>query len=394
MADKPISISELIAPINIEDFFSTYWEQKYLHLQKATHAYEGLFGLADIDELLSKQNLKPEGIRLVRNGKPIPNSLWTKATKLLDGTQNIVVVPDLILEHYYNGATIIISFADTMIPALAAINRSIEQELGIQSQANIYITPPNAQGFTLHYDTHDIFLLQIKGPKIWRMYDTGESLPTSAAKFKNEPKLIQEITINTGDILYMPRGIVHEAFSSEVSTIHVNFSLSPRYGFHLIEAIAELAEKDDVFFRKVIPHRFCSDKQRADYISAFNEKLNELLAKHPVEELIKKQKANFIERQSIDLSDRLLDAIAIEQISPQTIVRRRTGFTYDMETDAQSTIITFGKKKIALPKFVDKELFLQDGSFKISDIKGLLTEENKIELVRSFVQAGYLKIVN
>src|SRR5688500_5019219 len=100
MADKPISISELIAPINIEDFFSTYWDQKYLHLQKATHAYEGLFGLADIDELLSKQNLKPEGIRLVKDGEQILNSLWTKTTKMLDGTQNVVVVPDLILKHY------------------------------------------------------------------------------------------------------------------------------------------------------------------------------------------------------------------------------------------------------------------------------------------------------
>lgn len=394
MPAKHIGISELIAPINIEDFFNTYWEQKHLHIKKTHDVYDGLFSLADIDDFLSKQNLKPEGIRLVKDGKSIANSLWTKATKLLDGTQNIVVVPDLILKHYYEGATIIISFADTMIPALAAINRSIEQELGIQSQANIYITPPNAQGFSVHYDTHDIFLLQIKGPKTWSIYDTGENLPTTIEHFKNEPKLVEKITINTGDFLYMPRGVVHEAFSSAASTIHVNFSLSPRYGYHLIEAIAELAQKDDVFFRKVIPHRLSSEKQRADYISAFNEKLNELLTKHPVEELIKKQKANFIERQSIDLSDRLLDAIAIEQISPQTNVRRRTGFTYNMETDAQSTIITFGKKKIVLPKFVDKELFLQDASFKITDIKGLLTEENKITLVRSLIQTGYLKIVN
>lgn len=394
MLGKQISISELIAPISIEDFFKVYWEQQHLHLQKPTNAYEGLFGLADIDELLSKQNLKPEGIKLVKDGEQILNSLWTKTTKLLDGTQNVIVVPDLILKHYYEGATIIISFADTMIPALGAINRCIEQEFGIKSQANIYITPPNAQGFTQHYDTHDIFLLQIKGPKIWRMYDTGEGLPTSADKFKNEPTLIEEITINTGDILYMPRGVVHEAFSSEASTIHVNFSLSPRYGFHLIEEIAKIAEKEDVFFRQVIPHRFSSDRQRLEYIATFSEKLNELLGKHSVEELIQTQETAFIERQSIDLTGRLLDAIAVEQISTQTTVCRRSGLTYDVDADAKSTIIAFGKKKIVLPKFVDKELFLQDAPFKVKEIKGLLTEENKLTLVRSMVQNGYLKILS
>lgn len=394
MTSKPISISELIAPISIEHFFNTYWERKHLHLQKSTDTYDGLFSLADIDDFLTKQNLKPEGIKLVRDGKQIANSLWTNTTKLLDGTQNIVVVPDLILKHYYDGATIIISFADTMIPALAAINRNIEQELGMRSQANIYITPPNAQGFTLHYDTHDIFLLQLKGPKTWNIYDTGEHLPTSIEPFKNEPSLIERITINTGDFLYMPRGIVHEAYSSETSTIHVNFSLKPTYGFRLIEALAELAEKEDVFFRKVIPNRFSSDEQRKDYFSAFNEKLMELLAKHPVEELIKKQDAHFIERQNIDLTGRLLDAIVIEQISALTTISRRTGIKYIIETDAQSTIIRFGKKKIVLPKFVDKELFLQDTPFKINEIKGLLTEENKMALVRTLIQAGYLKIVN
>ena len=393
MANKHLSISELIAPINIDDFFNEYWEKKHLHVQKQHDAYDGLFSLADIDSYLSMQNLKPEGLRLAKNGQQIPQDEWTKRTTILNGLQNIVVDPEQVLHHYNEGATIIISFADTMIPALANINRSIEQELGIKSQANVYITPPNAQGFTQHYDTHDIFLLQLKGPKIWNIYDTGEELPTTIKPFTKEPELVEKITINTGDFLYIPRGVVHEAFSSETATVHINFSLKPRYGFHLIESLAEIAEADDVFFRQVLPHKYSSDQQKEAYISMFQEKLKELLDKHTVEDLIERQKAFFREKQSIDLSGRLQDAVAQDQISADTAVCRCTGFTYHVATEAQSTIITFGKKKVTLPKFVDKELLLQDTPFKVKDIKGLLTEDNKMILVRSLIQSGYLRIV-
>ncbi len=394
MADAQISISELLAPLSINDFFENYWEQTYIHLQRENFSYDNIININQLDAFLSMQNLKPEGIRLAKNGHQIPEAEWTKTTTILNGIQNIMVAPEMVLHHYYEGATIIISFADLMIPALAKMNTAIEQALGIRSQANVYITPPNAQGFTAHYDTHDIFLLQIKGPKTWRIYDSGEELPTYIDNFKKKPELLEEININTGDLLYVPRGVVHEAFSSDVATIHVNFSLKPRYGFHLIQTIAELAQKEDVFFRQVVPHRFSSDKQRADYISTFNEKLNELLTKHPVEELIKKQEASFREQQNIDLKGRLSDAIAIEQISAETTICRRRGFTYNVETDAQSTIITFGKNKIVLPKFVGIELFLQDEPFKVNEIKGLLTEENKIALVKSQIKAGYLKIAD
>ncbi|HEY9176492.1 MAG TPA: cupin domain-containing protein [Flavipsychrobacter sp.] len=393
MTDNPISISKLIAPLSFSDFFENYWEKNYIHIQKEGNSYDHIIDTNALDAFLSMQNLKPEGVRLARDGYQIPETEWTKTTTILNGIQNVIVDPDKVLHHYYEGATIIISFAELMIPALANVNSAIEQELGIKSQANVYITPPNAQGFTQHYDTHDIILLQIKGPKTWNLYDTGEELPTSTGPFTNEPTLIETITINTGDILYLPRGVVHEAFSSETSTIHINFSLKPRYGFHLIEAIAELAQKEDVFFRKVVPHKFSSNKQRADYMSAFNEKLQELLAKHPVEELIKKQEENFIERQNLDFNGRLTDAIEYDQISAETTVCRRTGFTYNVEASAHSTTISFGKKKIVLPKFVDNGLFLQDAPFKVKEIKGLLTEDNKISMVQSLVRTGYLMIM-
>ena len=47
----------------------------------------------------------------------------------------------------------------------------------IQWTLNVYLTPPSSQGFTAHYDAHDVFILQIAGSKHWRLYDAPLRLP-------------------------------------------------------------------------------------------------------------------------------------------------------------------------------------------------------------------------
>ena len=36
----------------------------------------------------------------------------------------------------------------------------------------MYITPADAQGFAPHYDDVDVFILQVEGRKLWRLYDS------------------------------------------------------------------------------------------------------------------------------------------------------------------------------------------------------------------------------
>ena len=37
-------------------------------------------------------------------------------------------------------------------------------------QINAYLTPAGNQGFATHYDTHDVFVLQVDGRKRWRIH--------------------------------------------------------------------------------------------------------------------------------------------------------------------------------------------------------------------------------
>ena len=391
---KPLCFSNLISPCTVDDFFQHHWEKQFLHVARNEPNYfEAILNTLDIDDFLSQQNLQPDAIKLVRQGVEIPQTAWTKnAVSSHDATVAIAADVEKILQHYHQGATIIINGAQKTIPSLLRACVVLEQELKIPMQNNIYITPPKAQGFSMHYDTHDIFSVQIKGSKTWRFYDTGENIPTQKQPFSQEPKLIKELTMQAGDLLYMPRGAVHEAFSSEEATIHVNFSIKPRYGFHLIEELAQLAEKEAVFFRRTTPHGFNTEEDRHTYIADFKAHFHLLLDKYGAELLLKNQENLFVKNQIMNHKGRFQDALASEQLTLETIVVRRTGFSVLTSKEGNATLVKYGNQEIKIPEFIENAIFFQDKPFKIRDIRGLVTHKGKLDLVRELLRAGFLEI--
>lgn len=390
---RTIDFSQLVAPLTTQEFFKNYWEKTFVHNRHQNSGYfDNVISIADIDDFLSQQNLIPEGIKVMNKGNSIPSSGWTRSDTLIDGTIKTVVDPGKLIGHFNEGATIIINSADRSISRLSEACRVLEQELKFRLQSNIYITPPNSQGFAMHYDPHDIFLMQIKGPKTWMIYDTGEDLPVKYRAFSSEPKLVSKFEINSGDFLYIPRGTSHEAISSGVSTIHVNFSLKPAYGYHMVEELALIAYEKERFFRLTIPNGFQSENEQKAYLATFKEKLNELIEKISPEQLLEKQAEHFVKEQAIDFRGKLTDSLRLEGLNEDTFVSRRPGFACLFKTTGGKFSIHFGGQKLSIPPFIEKDILLQFEPFTAKQIKGLATAGGKLQLVQKLIEAGYLKI--
>ena len=80
--------------------------------------------------------------------------------------------------------------------------------------ANVYITPHDSQGLPAHHDDIEAFVVQLEGTKRWLLYaPTSINLPDSY-ELASVPLLgppTHDITLTPGDILYFPRGVVHQA---------------------------------------------------------------------------------------------------------------------------------------------------------------------------------------
>ena len=115
-------------------------------------------------------------------------------------------------------------------PPLAAFCRELEAELGHPVQANAYYTPASAQGFAVHHDTHDVFCLQVDGEKRWLVYPPVLELPLKDQKYVPEMgapgEAVLDVTMQAGDTLYLPRGWLHQAMTSDAASLHLTVGVN------------------------------------------------------------------------------------------------------------------------------------------------------------------------
>lgn len=387
--------SKLISPVKVDDFFQNYFEKKHLHIHREIDGnYHHILNTVALDRYFQARNLTHDFLRVVKNGNDCHIDTWTKFEHRNNTNPYRIVVMENLFSLFNEGATIVINAAQTAIPSLTEFCSSLEYELKTCVQPNVYITPPNSQGFMPHFDPHDVFILQILGNKKWYLYDSPEKLPVKyqpvADYEKKEPNHIIEMC--AGDLLYMPRGTIHFAKSSGEPSIHITVGLIARYWFHLLRDLFELAQEDETF-RKMLPF-LQTEQDTTHFIEIFTQNIKTLMEKTDIQTLLDKNHINFVERHLIDKRGHFTDLLRIEQINLDTVVSRRKYIDYLLEKREKDVCIKFSKEEISFPHFVydSLEIVLQNKPFAVKEIKGLISDAGKLELVKKFVQTGFLEI--
>ena len=146
---------------------------------------------------------------------------------------------------------------------LHKINSSFEYHFGTLAGSSAYLTPSPSQGLPPHHDDVDVFILQTEGEKLWYIWNGDEELPDNYARIEREklPSQCQEILLRKGDMLYLPRGTIHEAIAKDSFSTHVTISIYQHYNMKtlLLRALPLALNKafeQDISIRKGLPIRF------------------------------------------------------------------------------------------------------------------------------------------
>jgi hypothetical protein len=157
------------------------------------------------------------------------------------------------------GATLVVSQFHEMHAPLMRFCRGLEQVFLHAVQANIYLTPPGAQGFRVHYDTHDVLVLQVTGEKRWRLFpDQPVPRPTRRTPWPGnisadgEPEVL---TLRAGDTFYVPRGVMHDAAAQEGSapSLHITVGLMDPSFAAVLRLAVDLLEETEPALRATFP---------------------------------------------------------------------------------------------------------------------------------------------
>jgi hypothetical protein len=214
--------------------------------------FTDLLSPAAVDELLSRRGLRTPFLRVAKAGRVLPAAEFTGSggAGAEIGDQ---VVDDRVMALYAGGATLVLQGLHRIHPPLIDFARRLGTELRRPLQVNAYLTPPASQGFSTHYDTHDVFVLQVDGTKRWRIHEPvlpdpleqqawGGRADEVAATADGEPAL--DVELAPGDALYLPRGWLHSAQAQGVRSLHLTFGVRALTRYALVEELLKLAAGD------------------------------------------------------------------------------------------------------------------------------------------------------
>jgi ribosomal protein L16 Arg81 hydroxylase len=379
-----------IHPITRERFFQEFWETKPLVIRReCTEYYRSLLSLDEIDRVLTTLDLRYPNVVLKNAAREVSSEDYT----VHGGSLDVAKVYQLFAE----GSTVTLAYLDTVIPALTTLCRGLEAEFSHPFQANVYLTPPGSQGAKVHYDTHDVFVLQVTGSKRWTILGTPLELPLRNQDFdplehqSGSPTL--EFDLCAGDAAYIPRGWVHEARSSDNVSLHITVGvLVYTWTDFLLECVAD-ACLSDAAFRKSLPPGFARKEfSREQARAVFGRLLQRLSERVAPDKVLDRFTDEFLSSCSPLLRGQMAQLAALDQLAADSIVGVRPYIMVRVAETANSvSVVCFGRK-ITFPRAVAPavQFALSCDRFAVQDLPVDLDAASKLTLVRRLILEGLL----
>jgi ribosomal protein L16 Arg81 hydroxylase len=295
------SLAQLLHPVSESDFFNDYWERKPLLITRNdADWYKSLFDLASVDAILTTTDLRQPAFRLVKDGIELPPDDYTFDLGWGQGAFERAADIDRVLSEYQGGVSIVLQALHRNWPAVAQLCRSLEKEFTHSVQANAYLTPRGSQGFKPHYDTHCVFIVQVSGEKHWKLYQSPIHLPHDSQKHGSIPydkgSCQTECILKAGDLLYIPRGIVHEALTGNTHSLHLTIGVTCTTWIEVIEGIASEAVRV-ANFRVSLPRRYVENGVSVDRVEQFRQELIEFVRTADIKKVVDSAADRFVDRK-------------------------------------------------------------------------------------------------
>ena len=382
----------LIDPVTRQEFERSFYERQLCLVTRTDPSYyASLLSAADLDTVLGTHNVTHTEVKLVRGETDVPHRSYTFPSGRID--------PLEVSGRFDEGATIIFGQLQRRVPALARLCASIGKIFGSRVQTNIYFTPPHAQGFKPHWDTHDVFVLQVEGKKQWSIYDTKVKLPLKGQGFdadQHEPGPVSaQFELGPGDVVYLPRGLMHAATSSDHASLHITLGLTAfTWTDFFVECVAAAALEEESL-RQTLPLGFADGSCSADDRERlYREKLGVLQSRFDPMPVWRHFQQDLLAANTPLLTDLLGSRLREDPLTPDSLVGKRADLAVELENGADGCVLRFSRRELRLPTrvFAAVEFVTTRQVFAVRDLPDCIDAEGKMTLVCRLLKEGLLQV--
>jgi len=385
-------LPRLLAPFRTQSFYDGHWETDALRVAgRDTDYYASLFGMSDIDALLAFT--AGGNARLVqwRDGRVISKALPLTG----DGVPNMYMI---YRSYHDEGYSLSVDRLDLRWKQVSALCKELESKLHYPVAANLYMTPPGAQAFPVHFDTHDVFVLQLAGSKRWRIYGTPVVLPLADTPSALSPGEAGEprdpIDLVAGDLLYLPRGLAHEAQTLGEASLHLTIGVHVfRWADVLSEALT-MATRKDSRFRQALPPGFL-DRDAGDFREPFKALLSVFAEMADCESSIWRVGQRLLTNGQPQPDGHFTTLEQLPQLNLNSLVAQRAGMMCKVTSSGGSAAIHYPGNVVSGPAAIQPALqfIAATPKFAVRDLPDCLADTDKVVLAQRLVREGLLTIV-
>lgn len=367
--------------------------------------FSGLLSPADIDHLLSDQGLRLPDFRLVKDGEPLASWRYTLAGRENQNASTADLVdPGRMAEEMLQGASLVMERLHRTWPPLRALCKEISHELNHPTQANGYLTPAEAQGFSPHHDTHDVFILQTYGAKEWTLYKPVFSDPLPQHSWKDLDRLTDgygvtpaglesywTLRLEAGDCLWIPRGWPHEAAADTEPSLHATLGVLALTRHDLLRWLVELSAFSPAL-RQKLPCTLDAEVNIRDVINDVLSTWDEWVAESAPNAIEGPVKSRWLATLPGPTRYPVATALGLwGNIGPDTVFRVARESIYAIQMDDDTLILHLGDRCVYLPRRLESTMLSLASKRYIQDSDlASLSEEERTLLTKRLLEEGIL----
>lgn len=241
-------------------------------------------------DLAMRRTMSAARIRCLQNGVDVhPQAyLTTRPMRRAEALQ--MVDMRRLGQLLRGGCTVVLDAINMYDPTLEVACRALQWWSRELVQVNAYLTTGDAAGFQLHWDDHDVVVVQVAGEKSWEVRGLSRPVPMfrdAVPNFDAPDEIVWDGTMHAGDVMHIPRGYWHQATRQDRGdgySLHLTFGFPKRTGVDYLIWLADQSRQEELLRHDVI--RWDSHVQRNEQQFAFTDLAIHLVATCSVDEFL------------------------------------------------------------------------------------------------------------
>lgn len=215
--------------MSVDEFHKSYFGKQPLLVKNACR--HEAFSWREANEIFERRDVLSSDFKLMHDGIvekfKYVESYWDV------GEQRHRLIKSAVYDYLRDGATLIANKIKGE-PVVESISRQVGSITGHQIVSSAYVAFGTRDSFRAHWDTRDVFAVQLIGRKRWLVYEPSLPYPVYTQQSKDYERAFpcpdqpcMDFVLEAGDVFYLPRGWWHNPIPLGEATFHLSLGVFP-----------------------------------------------------------------------------------------------------------------------------------------------------------------------